>query len=230
MQDLMNLYNRKSKEIKTRLNEFKNLSEEEQFREFQFCLLTPQSNAQRCWQAVEEISNLKEFIDIPSNSVTLQSGISNRHSRTKGSIINGNAYNENNIYNILKSKTRFHNTKTKRILNSKEQWKSIKRKLNDKNIKELRNFLADNVKGYGLKESGHFLRNIGLSNNKIVILDRHILRNLKAFNIIQEDKIKNKKHYLEIETAFLNFAEKINIPADELDLLFWSKENGEIFK
>src|SRR3989344_6435655 len=122
MQDLMNLYNRKSKEIKTRLNQFKNLSEEEQFKEFQFCLLTPQSSAQRCWQAVEEISNLKEF-------------------------------NENNIYNILKSKTRFHNTKTKRILNSKEQWKSIKQKLNDKNIIELRNFLADNVNGYGLKEA-----------------------------------------------------------------------------
>ena len=69
-----------------------------------------------------------------------------------------------------------------------------------------------------------------MSNNQIAILDRHILRNLKALNVIQEDKIKNKKHYFEIENAFLNFAIKINIPIDELDLLFWSKENGEIFK
>ena len=199
MKELTSLYQQKSSEIKSHLNQFKNLSEEEQFKEFQFCLLTPQSNAQRCWQAVEEISNLKNF-------------------------------NEKNIFNILKSKTRFHNTKTKRILNSKNQWNSIKQKINNENIKELRNFLAENVNGYGLKEAGHFLRNIGLSNNQIAILDRHILRNLKALNVIQEDKIKNKKHYFEIENAFLNFAIKINIPIDELDLLFWSKENGEIFK
>ena len=36
----------------------------------------------------------KGNIDIPSNSVTLQSGISNRHSQTKGSTINGNVYSE----------------------------------------------------------------------------------------------------------------------------------------
>ncbi len=35
---------------------------------------------------------LKADIEIPPNSVTLQSGISNRHSRTKGDTINGNVY------------------------------------------------------------------------------------------------------------------------------------------
>ena len=35
---------------------------------------------------------MMDNIDIPSNPVTLQFGISNRHSRTKGSIINGNVY------------------------------------------------------------------------------------------------------------------------------------------
>lgn len=37
---------------------------------------------------------LENFIEIPSNSVTLQSGISNRHSRTKGDTINWNVYNK----------------------------------------------------------------------------------------------------------------------------------------
>ncbi len=37
-----------------------------------------------------------EDIEIPSNSVTLESEISNRHSRTKGDTINGNVYNLNN--------------------------------------------------------------------------------------------------------------------------------------
>ena len=199
MEELLSLYKQKELEIKSRLNQFKNLSEKLQFKEFQFCLLTPQSNAQRCWSAVEEISKLSNI-------------------------------NEESVFIILKSRTRFHKTKTKRILNAKVQWNNIKEYLNNQNTKELRNFLAENVNGYGLKEAGHFLRNIGLSNNQITILDRHILRNLKTLNIIQEDKIKNKENYLEIENAFLEFANKVNIPADELDLLFWSKENGEIFK
>ncbi len=199
MKELLSAYEKKSFEIKSRLEQFKNLSEEDQFKEFLFCLLTPQSNAQRCWQAVEEISKLPNL-------------------------------NEENIYNILKSKTRFHKTKTKRILNAESNWQTIKENLPNPNTKELRNYLAENVNGYGLKEAGHFLRNIGLSNNQIAILDRHILRNLKALNIIQEDKIKNKRHYLEIENAFLEFSYKISIPVDELDLLWWSKENGEIFK
>ena len=84
--------------------------------------------------------------------------------------------------------------------------------------------MAKEVNGYGLKEASHFLRNIGKSNNKIAILDRHILRNLK------EDKIKNHKHYLEVEQKFLDYASSESIPPDELDLLWWSKENGEIFK
>ena len=199
MEELLSLYKQKELEIKSRLNQFKNLSEKLQFKEFQFCLLTPQSNAQRCWSDVEEISKLSNI-------------------------------NEESVFIILKSRTRFHKTKTKRILNAKVQWNNIKEYLNNQNTKELRNFLAENVNGYGLKEAGHFLRNIGLSNNQITILDRHILRNLKTLNIIQEDKIKNKENYLEIENAFLEFANKVNIPADELDLLFWSKENGEIFK
>ena len=199
MEELLSLYKQKELEIKSRLNQFKNLSEKLQFKEFQFCLLPPQSNAQRCWSAVEEISKLSNI-------------------------------NEESVFIILKSRTRFHKTKTKRILNAKVQWNNIKEYLNNQNTKELRNFLAENVNGYGLKEAGHFLRNIGLSNNQITILDRHILRNLKTLNIIQEDKIKNKENYLEIENAFLEFANKVNIPADELDLLFWSKENGEIFK
>lgn len=192
-------YQREKDKIKSRLNEFKNHSEESQFKEFMFCLLTPQSNAQRCWQAVEELSGLSRF-------------------------------NEENVLRILKSKTRFYITKAHRILRAKENFEQIKHHFDNNNTKELRNFLADSVDGYGLKESSHFLRNIGKSNNEIAILDRHILRNLHNMGYINETKIKNRKHYFEIEDIFLKFAKQVNIPADELDLLWWSKENGEIFK
>lgn len=189
----------KINEIKSKLNSFKTLKEKECFHEFLFCLLTPQSNAQRCWLAVEEIKKLKN----PT-------------------------YSE--INSILKSKTRFHNNKTKYILNAYQIWPEISKIIKQSNTQEVRNTLADKVKGYGLKESSHFLRNIGKSNNQIAILDRHILKNLKNSNIIEDIKIKSKLHYLEIEKAYLNYAKQINIPADELDILWWSQENGEIFK
>src|SRR3989344_9577503 len=191
--NLLSTYNQKKQEIKSRLTDFKNLPAEKQFEESQFCLLTPQSNAQRCWQAVEFITKLKN----PTHEQVLE---------------------------ILSKKTRFHNTKAKRILNAKETWQKIQPLFTQKNTVELRNQISKEVNGYGLKEASHFLRNIGLSNNQIAILDRHILRNLKV------EKIKSQKHYLEVEQQFLNHAKSINILPDELDLLWWSQENGEIFK
>lgn len=87
-----------------------------------------------------------------------------------------------------------------------------------------------NVKGMGYKEASHFLRNIGLADD-LAILDRHILKNLKIFGIIEEiPKSLSKKKYLEIEEKMRNLANEVNIPLSHLDLLFWSKETGEIFK
>jgi len=185
--------------IQKRLQEFKSLSEEEYFNEFLFCTLTPQSNAKKCWQGVEEIQS---------------SGIKSQAQLAK----------------ILQAKTRFHNNKSKYIIQNIKNWNKIQSYLNNKNRIELRNLLAKEVKGYGLKEASHFLRNIGKSNSQLAILDRHILRNLKALNVIKDKRIKGQKHYLEIEQKFLKFSKEINIPIDHLDLLFWSRENGEIFK
>lgn len=197
--ELLNQYNDKKIGIKTRLSEFKKLPEKEYFKEFLFCLLTPQSNAYKCWSAVEELSKLSRF-------------------------------EEEKVRSILQTRTRFHNNKTNYIMQAEATWNKIKPLLSEKEGIELRNLITENVKGYGLKEAGHFLRNIGKSNNKVAILDRHILRNLVALEVIKEEKIKNAKHYLEIEQKFLEFSKEMNIPIDELDLLFWSKENGKIFK
>jgi N-glycosylase/DNA lyase len=197
--NIIELYNEKKKNIKLRLDDFKKLDETDQFKEMLFCILTPQSNAKKCWQAVVEISLL-------------------------------NNWNRENISAILRKHTRFHNNKTKYILAAGATWNSIKNELNMQDRIKLRNFVAEQVAGYGLKEASHFLRNIGKSENKIAILDRHILRNLKELNVIESDKIKSRKNYFEIEKKFISFSREMNIPIDELDLLFWSKENGEIFK
>lgn len=198
---LITNYRLHERNIKEKLREFQSLPEHNYFHEFQFCLLTPQSNAHRCWEAVQEIKKLKK----PT---------------------------EDSIRNILKTRTRFHNNKTRYLMEANILWPEIVKNLGNEDRKSLRDYLAKNVKGYGLKEAGHFLRNIGKSDNKIAILDRHILRNLNELNVIgSEDlRIRNARHYHEIEEKFLAFSSKLSIPIDHLDLLFWSKETGNIFK
>ena len=160
MENLQEIYSEKKNEIRARLEDFRNLKKEDWKKEFVFCLLTPQSNAQRCWAAVAEIFSLSEI-------------------------------DEEKVKDILIRKTRFHNTKAKRVIEGLKFWNEISGKLDGEAV-ELRNWLAENVNGYGLKEAGHFLRNIGKSDNKIAILDRHILRNLKKFGAIKDEKIKSK--------------------------------------
>jgi N-glycosylase/DNA lyase len=86
-----------------------------------------------------------------------------------------------------------------------------------------------NIKGLGYKEASHFLRNIGFKG--YAILDRHILRNLCRWGVTEETASPgSKKKYLEIEAKMKDFANEIGIDFDDLDLLFWSNETGEILK
>ncbi|MCX6711688.1 MAG: N-glycosylase/DNA lyase [Candidatus Woesearchaeota archaeon] len=121
---------------------------------------------------------------------------------------------------------RFHENKAKYLLELKEKFDKIPFNLSSR---ELREYLVKNIKGLGYKEASHYLRNIG--HKDLAILDRHILSNLKYFDVINEvPKSMTKKQYLEIEDKFLDFSKKVNIPIDHLDLLFWSSKTGEIFK
>ena len=126
---------------------------------------------------------------------------------------------------------RFHKTKAKLLVAMKSQYNDILEKIsNGEPIFEKRKWLAENVKGMGYKEATHFLRNVGL-NEGLAILDRHILKNLKKHGAIRSlPKTLTKKKYLAYERRFQKFAENIGIPIDELDLLFWSNETGEILK
>lgn len=125
---------------------------------------------------------------------------------------------------------RFHHHKNKYLLAGKQIYPQVLKQLSlRQDSSTLRAWLAEHVDGYGYKESSHFLRNIGHTN--LAILDRHILKNLVHHKVIPElPKTLTPKKYLAIEQCFQQFAQKINIPMDALDLLFWSTETGEVFK
>ncbi|NOR85714.1 N-glycosylase/DNA lyase [archaeon] len=213
MNDIENLkqfYEQKKDEIINRLQHFKNiykLSDEHIFSELAFCLCTPQSNAKTCNAAITSLINSRLLYAGTAPEIA------------------------NNLFGV-----RFHNNKSKYIVKAKEFFTknekiNIKTQLNQfKNPITIREYLVKNIKGLGMKEASHFLRNIGLSEN-LAILDRHILKNLLKYNAITHiPKTITTTKYIEIETKLIKFSKKINIPPSHLDLLFWSNETGEIFK
>ena len=130
---------------------------------------------------------------------------------------------------------RFPNNKTEYLIAARELFKKngsfcLKEKIDTEDILKTREWIATNVKGMGFKEASHFLRNIGFGKG-IAILDVHVLKNLKKYGVIKYIPSSiSRKAYLDIENKTRLFAKKINIPIEELDLLFWSAQTGFIFK
>ena len=202
-QELKPLYAEKKKAIRQRLAEFKNVPPEEYFYECVYCLLTPQSSAVNAGKTVILLRNC---------------GFSN------------SAIDPEPLLHQKDFYIRFHRTKAKHLLRMKEHFPAILEQLTSgTNSSILREWLVKNVKGMGWKEASHFLRNIGRRN--LAILDRHILKNLLRLGVLRSlPKTLTTKSYLSIEKKFKTFSQEIGIPMDELDLLFWSMETGEILK
>jgi len=201
----------KQNEIRLRLDEFKRIwhenSEKDIFAELIFCILTPQSRAKSCWNAVNNLLD--------------------RNLLLKGDV--------NKIAKEL-SGVRFKNKKAEYIIEARKLFTingriSIRPKMRQfDEINGAREWMVQNVKGIGYKEASHFLRNIGLGEN-LAIFDRHILKNLHLLGVIDEIPVSlSKQRYFEIESKMTKFANKINIPMSHLDLVLWFKETGEIFK
>jgi len=210
IEELQSLYREREGAIKDRLQEFKKVmdwDEPDVFAELAFCLLTPQSSAKICWAAVTTLKQRSLLLNGAASDLLLHL-----------------------------AQVRFGESKAKYIVGARELFSKdgellLKPKISSfYNPFELREWLVDNVKGLGFKEASHFLRNIGLGE-EFAILDRHILRNLNRLGVIPEIPVSiTKKRYLEMEEKLRHFSAKIGIPMAELDLLFWSKETGWIFK
>ena len=94
---------------------------------------------------------------------------------------------------------------------------------------ERRDFISDNksIRGIGMVQASHFLRNIGFSG--YAILDRNIISSLFEFGVLGDSKpASTKKKYLEKENLMIDFSDKLSISIDELDLLLWYRKNGKI--
>lgn len=206
---LQKIYDEQKREITARLDEFLDLwffgTDEELFTEMTFCVCTPQTKAHNGWNAAKELKDSK----------LLFTG------------------NQEEIGQILKKNgVRFHNNKSRYIIENRTKfYPNTKAKLLSFRgpLIRRRERLVKEVKGWGYKETSHFLRNIGFGK-KICILDRHILRTLKEEGVIDEIPSNVGKMYMEIEQKMIDFSKMIDIPLPALDLVIWYKVNNEIFK
>lgn len=204
LKELLLLYSTVKESIHTRLAEFQNVPREEYFYELLYCLLTPQSRATHASKVVRQLQAL-DFAHHPFNPEPL--------------LRNPEHY------------IRFHKTKAQHLLLAQQQQLSILSLIDTHyDAVTLRKFLVQTVKGFGYKEATHFLRNIG-KNDSCAILDRHILRMLQHFQVITDIPFSlSPSKYLDIESKFQTFAQRIGLSVNELDLLFWYIGSGEILK
>ncbi len=221
------VYDMKKEKIRSRLRDFKKFytqpvswfyennemklrpvsrnTNERLFEEIVFCLLTANTSAEMGLKGVDAIRDILFTAPLPELQERLK-----------------------------ESGYRYPNKRAEYIIEAREKLKEnyeldIKGIIESHNdIKELREWFAEKIKGLGYKESSHFLRNIGIFG--LAILDKHILRTLEEYDVINLPRYMNKNKYLEIEEKYKEFSDNININMDELDLLLWSMKNGRILK
>lgn len=200
----LSIYTVRKEAILLRLEDFSNIPPEEYFYELLFCILTPQSHAKNADAVINKLKQDNFF--------------------EKG-------FHPMPYLRDPKHYIRFHNVKSKRLLHIRDTYPELHQiLLNERgDITKLRETVLKMIPGLGLKESSHFLRNIGVQG--LAILDRHILKHLKELKIIARiPKSLTPKRYFAIEKKWLKYSKEVEISMDELDLLFWSMETGEIRK
>ncbi len=206
--ELMRLYAPVKARIEERLRQFRKIweiaSDEELFKELVFCLLTPQSRAKTCWNAVLRLER-------------------------KSLVAEGEACQiQEELVGV-----RFHQRKAEYICLAREMFSQISLRATLAGFASpfaAREWLVKNVLGLGYKEASHFLRNIG--RRDLAIIDFHIVDLLSSRGIIRkpESKSLGKKKYEEIEKKLAVLADRCGLCQGELDLYLWYMETGTILK
>ena len=189
-------------QIDKRIQEFKNQNKksiDDLFIELCFCILTANFNAEKSIKIQDKIGYC--FL----------------------------TDNENELSKKLKKYGhRFPNTRAQYISESVGLKDKLKEVLQSNDKKAIRDWIANNVKGLGYKESSHYLRNIGFDD--YAIIDFHIIDILSKHGLIKKPKTITKKKYFEIENILKKLAKETNLTLSELDLYLWYMETGKILK
>ena len=210
IKELKTLYLEKEDSIKAQLDEFREVKEKADdrkiFEELTFCILTSAVGPKVGARSLEAIKDIL----LEGTPEELEERLKGVHKYPE------KAYYIVHTRNYLKDE---YGLKMNDLVNSH----------NDR--LELREFFAlnKNIKGLGLTQSSHFLRNIGIKG--YAILDRNVVRSLYDLGVLDNPKPPTtKKRYLEAEEKMRGFAQELGIEIEELDMLLWSMKTGHIPK
>jgi len=173
---------------------FEKRPSEDWFSELCFCLLTANASAKGGIKVQAEV-NPEEFLQLSQEQL---------------------------VKKLKKVGYRFPNVRSGYIVEARK-YSNIKELIGGMDSDKAREFLVKNVKGLGMKEASHFLRNIGRMD--LGILDKHILRSLG-----QEVKGLTPNRYIELEKKLIKLGELTEVNMAELDLMLWYGQTGEILK
>ena len=193
------------RQVEERLREFELISKSDRqawLREMAFCLLSANFSAIKAYKMALELER-------------------------SGLLIKGN---KQEIISYLTSMGhRFYNTRANFIVEARKELNKVYTVIPKLNDFEAREWLRNRIKGFGMKESSHFLRNVGRKN--LAIIDRHILRVMKRYGIISEvPKTLTKRRYVSLEEKLREVARLCDTNLAELDLYLWYSEKGIVFR
>ena len=215
--DLMQLYYDIKKENRHRGN-WKTISEEELWKELIFCVLSANVSFELVESVVNSltINNYLNFDWLIQNKKSVK--ILHQHLSTpnflpkkKDGTLRKYRYPKRSSYIVNSAKQIYKNNHSlKEILSSTSS------------DFELRNNLAMMIPGIGLKESSHFLRNVGFSKS-LAIIDVHIYdfcRDFLQLNLPGK-AIASQKQYIILETILQDFSSYHNLDLAIFDLAVW---------
>lgn len=174
-------------------------SNQDLFKELCFCLMTANYNAEKAIEIQGKIDN--GFLNLSLEELQLR---------------------------LKELGYRYPNVRAQYIVEARKHKDVLKDILSSFKENELRSWFVNNVKGLGLKEASHFLRNVGYFD--YAIIDFHIVDLLVKEGLIVKPKVLNKKTYLEIEDVLFKIAKKEGLSLGALDLYLWYAETGKILK
>jgi len=199
--------------IRSRLGEFKEVfysSSSDWFSELCFCILTANTSADMGIR-IQQVISPEEFMTMSEEEIIERlHSLHARFYRMRGHYIHSNQ----RLAPILKEKVR-------EIAGNPGE-------SGYESEKKAREWLVENVKGFGYKEASHFLRNVGYRN--LAILDKHILRLMKKYGLIDEIPTMTAKRYLETEKRLRSFGDTVGMSMAELDLYLWYMATGTVKK
>jgi len=124
---------------------------------------------------------------------------------------------------------RFPNTRARYVVEARKHLRGLKERiLNQPSENAARMMLARDVKGLGMKEASHFLRNVGFDN--LAIVDFHVLNLLERYGVIVRPKTLTRRRYLTIEALMRGIAQELGLTLSRLDLYLWYLETGRVLK